>query len=168
MLMLYHVLFIEEKSNIKKYIFNSVLGGIIATTIFMLLDQYGLVAFISIFLIAIIIVRKIYKKNIIVNIVELIISSIIVSATELIIMSLMILIAGHDDFPHWIYFIMLLVTMSCAIYISYKIMKFKKIRVDDFIEKYNSVLIVSINIIIIFLFFKVLFQNKFIEGLYIV
>ena len=58
--------------------------------------------------------------------------------------------------------------MSSIIYGFHRIMKFKKLKVDDFIEKYNSVVLVCINVIIIFLFFKVLFQNKFIEELEVV
>lgn len=168
MLMLYHILFIEGISNIKKYIFNSIVGGIIATTIFMILKEYRVLAFIFIFLIATIIVRQIYKKSIIVNIVELIISSIIVIVTELIVMVMSILIVGHNDLPSWLYAVILLVIMSLVICFSYKIMKFKKVRIDDFIEKYNSIFIVCINIIIVFLFFKVLFQNGFIEELNLV
>lgn len=168
MLMLYHILFIEGISNIKKYIFHSIVGGIIATTIFMILKEYRVLAFIFIFLIATIIVRQIYKKSIIVNIVELIISSIIVIVTELIVMVISILIVGHNDLPSWLCAVILLVTMSLEIYFSHKIIKFKKVRIDNFIEKYNSILIVCINIIIVFLFFKVLFQNSSIEGLNLV
>ena len=34
-----------------------------------------------------------------------------------------------------------------------------------FIEKYNSILIISVNIIMIFLFFRLLIQNEFIKEL---
>lgn len=146
----------------------SIIGGIIAGLIFTVFNKYGIITFVLIFLLAIIFLSKIYKKNIVVNIVGIIFSSIIVIVTELIVMVMSILIVGHNDLPFWLYAVILLVTMSLAIYFSYKIMKLKKFRIDDFIEKYNSILIVCINIIIVFLFFKVLFQNRFIEGLNLV
>ncbi|WP_294134276.1 GHKL domain-containing protein [uncultured Clostridium sp.] len=168
MLMIYNIIFIEENSNIKKYIIYSVLGSVTATGIFMIFSQYRIVAFILPFLIGIIIVNKFYNKNIVVNIVELIISSMIIVVIELIVSVMIILIFGYNDLPYWIYFIILLVSMSSIIYGFHRIMKFKKLKVDDFIEKYNSVVLVCINVIIIFLFFKVLFQNKFIEELEVV
>lgn len=146
----------------------SITGGIIAALIFTILNKYEIITFVLIFLLTIIFLSKFYKKNIIVNIVAIIFSSIIVIVTELMVMVMSILIVGHNDLPFWLYVAILLVTMSLAIYFAYKIMKFKKIRIDDFIEKYNSILIICINVIIIFLFFKVLFQNKFIEGLVVV
>lgn len=146
----------------------SITGGIIAALIFTILNKYEIITFVLIFLLTIIFLSKFYKKNIIVNIVGIIFSSIIVIVTELMVMVMSILIVGHNDLPFWLYVAILLVTMSLAIYFAYKIMKFKKIRIDDFIEKYNSILIICINVIIIFLFFKVLFQNKFIEGLVVV
>ena len=166
--MIYNIIFIEENSNIKKYIIYSVLGSVTATGIFMIFSQYRIVAFILPFLIGIIIVNKFYNKNIVVNIVELIISSMIIVVIELIVSVMIILIFGYNDLPYWIYFIILLVSMSSIIYGFHRIMKFKKLKVDDFIEKYNSVVLVCINVIIIFLFFKVLFQNKFIEELEVV
>ena len=166
--MIYNIIFIEENSNIKKYIIYSVLGSVTATGIFMIFSQYRIVAFILLFLIGIIIVNKFYNKNIVVNIVELIISSMIIVVIELIVSVMIILIFGYNDLPYWIYFIILLVSMSSIIYGFHRIMKFKKLKVDDFIEKYNSVVLVCINVIIIFLFFKVLFQNKFIEELEVV
>lgn len=168
MLILYHIIFIRENSNIKMQSIISITGGIIAALIFTILNKYEIITFVLIFLLTIIFLSKFYKKNIIVNIVGIIFSSIIVIVTELMVMVMSILIVGHNDLPFWLYVAILLVTMSLAIYFAYKIMKFKKIRIDDFIEKYNSILIICINVIIIFLFFKVLFQNKFIEGLVVV
>lgn len=166
--MLYHIIFIRENSKIKMQSIISIIGGIIAGLIFTVFNKYGIITFVLIFLLAIIFLSKIYKKNIVVNIVGIIFSSIIVIVTELIVMVMSILIVGHNDLPFWLYAVILLVTMSLAIYFSYKIMKLKKFRIDDFIEKYNSIFIVCINIIIVFLFFKVLFQNRFIEGLNLV
>lgn len=167
-LMLYHIIFIRENSKIKLQAIISIIGGIIAALIFTAFNKYRIITFVLIFLSAIIFLSKIYKKNIVVNIVGIIFSSIIVVVTELMVMVTSILIIGHNDLPVWLYAAILLITMSLAIYFSYKMMNLRKIRVDDFIEKYNSVLIVCINIIIVFLFFKVLFQNSFIEGLDVV
>ena len=73
MLMIYNIIFIKENRNIKRYIIYSVLGSIVATSVFIVFSDYGIVAFSLLFLIGIIIVNKFYNKNIIVNIVELII-----------------------------------------------------------------------------------------------
>ena len=160
MLMIYNIIFIKENRNIKRYIIYSVLGSIVATSVFIVFSDYGIVAFSLLFLIGIIIVNKFYNKNIIVNIVELIISSMIIVIIELIVSVMMLLIFGHNDLPYWVYFIILLVSMGCIIYVIYRIMKFKHFKVDEFIERYNSIVLVCINVIIIFLFFKLLFQNN--------
>ena len=167
-LMLYHIIFIGNNINLKRCISRSILGGLIATLIFIMLNGNGVIAFILVFILSIIVISKVYNKNIIVNIVGLIITIIIVIFIELIVMVMSILIFGHNDLPYWSYFIILLVSMSSIIYYSYRIMKFRKINLENFIERYNSVFLISINLIIIFLFFKVLFQNKFIEELEIV
>ena len=160
MLMIYNIIFIKENRNIKRYIIYSGVGSIVATSVFIVFSDYGIVAFSLLFLIGIIIVNKFYNKNIIVNIVELIISSMIIVIIELIVSVMMLLIFGHNDLPYWVYFIILLVSMGCIIYGIYRIMKFKHFKVDEFIERYNSIVLVCINVIIIFLFFKLLFQNN--------
>ena len=167
-LMLYHIIFIGDNINLKRGISRSILGGLIATLIFIMLNGNGVIAFILVFILSLIVIGKVYNKNIIVNVVELIITIIIVSGIELIVMLMSILIFGHNDLPYWSYFIILLVSMSSIIYYSYRIMRFREINLENFIERYNSVFLISINLIIIFLFFKVLFQNKFIEELEIV
>ena len=167
-LMLYHIILIDNDINIKKCIIRSILGGLIATLIFIMLNGNGVIAFILVFILSLIVIGKVYNKNIIVNVVELIITIIIVSGIELIVMLMSILIFGHNDLPYWSYFIILLVSMSSIIYYSYRIMRFREINLENFIERYNSVFLISINLIIIFLFFKVLFQNEFIEELEIV
>ena len=164
-LMLYHIIFIGDNINLKRGISRSILGGLIATLIFIMLNGNGVIAFILVFILSLIVIGKVYNKNIIVNVVELIITIIIVSGIELIVMLMSILIFGHNDLPYWSYFIILLVSMSSIIYYSYRIMRFREINLENFIERYNSVFLISINLIIIFLFFKVLFQNKFIEDL---
>lgn len=167
-LMLYHIIFIGDNINLKRGISRSILGGLIATLIFIMLNGNGVIAFILVFILSLIVIGKVYNKNIIVNVVELIITIIIVSGIELIVMLMSILIFGHNDLPYWSYFIILLVSMSSIIYYSYRIMRFREINLENFIERYNSVFLISINLIIIFLFFKVLFQNEFIEELEIV
>lgn len=167
-LMLYHIIFIGDNVNLKRGISRSILGGLIATLIFIMLNGNGVIAFILVFILSLIVIGKVYNKNIIVNVVELIITIIIVSGIELIVMLMSILIFGHNDLPYWSYFIILLVSMSSIIYYSYRIMRFREINLENFIERYNSVFLISINLIIIFLFFKVLFQNEFIEELEIV
>ena len=167
-LMLYHIIFIGDNINLKRGISRSILGGLIATLIFIMLNGNGVIAFILVFILSLIVIGKVYNKNIIVNVVELIITIIIVSGIELIVMLMSILIFGHNDLPYWSYFIILLVSMSSIIYYSYRIMRFTEINLENFIERYNSVFLISINLIIIFLFFKVLFQNEFIEELEIV
>lgn len=167
-LMLYHIIFIGDNINLKTGINRSILGGLIATLIFIMLNGNGVIAFILVFILSLIVIGKVYNKNIIVNVVELIITIIIVSGIELIVMLMSILIFGHNDLPYWSYFIILLVSMSSIIYYSYRIMRFREINLENFIERYNSVFLISINLIIIFLFFKVLFQNEFIEELEIV
>lgn len=164
-LMLYHIIFIGDNINLKRGISRSILGGLIATLIFIMLNGNGVIAFILVFILSLIVIGKVYNKNIIVNVVELIITIIIVSGIELIVMLMSILIFGHNDLPYWSYFIILLVSMSSIIYYSYRIMKFREINLENFIERYNSVFLISINLIIIFLLFKVLYQNKFIEDL---
>lgn len=167
-LMLYHIIFIGDNINLKRGISRSILGGLIATLIFIMLNGNGVIAFILVFILSLIVIGKVYNKNIIVNVVELIITIIIVSGIELIVMLMSILIFGHNDLPYWSCFIILLVSMSSIIYYSYRIMRFREINLENFIERYNSVFLISINLIIIFLFFKVLFQNEFIEELEIV
>ena len=167
-LMLYHIIFIGDNINLKRGISRSILGGLIATLIFIMLNGNGVIAFILVFILSLIVIGKVYNKNIIVNVVELIITIIIVSGIELIVMLMSILIFGHNDLPYWSYFIILLVSMSSIIYYSYRIMRFREFNLENFIERYNSVFLISINLIIIFLFFKVLFQNEFIEELEIV
>ncbi len=167
-LMLYHIIFIGDNINLKRGISRSILGGLIATLIFIMLNGNGVIAFILVFILSLIVIGKVYNKNIIVNVVELIITIIIVSGIELIVMLMSILIFGHNDLPYWSYFIILLVSMSSIIYYSYRIMRFREINLENFIERYNSVFLISINLIIIFLFFIVLFQNEFIEELEIV
>ena len=164
-LMLYHIIFIGDNINLKTGINRSILGGLIATLIFIMLNGNGVIAFILVFILSLIVIGKVYNKNIIVNVVELIITIIIVSGIELIVMLMSILIFGHNDLPYWSYFIILLVSMSSIIYYSYRIMRFREINLENFIERYNSVFLISINLIIIFLLFKVLYQNKFIEDL---
>lgn len=167
-LMLYYIIFIGNNINLKRYIIRSILGGLIATLIFIIFNENGVTAFILIFILSLIVISKVYNKNIIVNIVGLIISLLIIIVIELVVMVISILIFGHNDLPYWLYFIILLVSMSSIIYYTYRIMRFRKINLENFIERYNSVFLISINLIIIFLFFKVLLQNKFIEGLEIV
>ncbi len=165
MLIMYYIIFIEENSNIKAYSIFSILGGIIATIIFIIFNEYGIVTSVLIFFITNIILKRFYNKSIIVNTIELMISCMIIIAVELITMIISIFIFGHNDLPRWVYFTIILVSMSSIIYGTYKIMKFRKINLENFIERYNSVVLISINLIIIFLLFKVLFQNKFIEDL---
>lgn len=167
-LILYHIIFIANKIDLKKCIIRSIFGGLIATLIFIMLKGNGAISFILIFILSLIVMSKAYNKNIIVNIVGLIIPLIIIIVIELVVMVISILIFGHNDLPYWLYFTILLVSMSSIIYYTYRIMRFRKINLENFIERYNSVFLISINLIIIFLFFKVLLQNKFIEGLEIV
>ena len=87
---------------------------------------------------------------------------------ELVAMLISILIFGHNDLPDWAYFIILLLSMSSIIYSTYRVMKSRKINLENFIERYNSVVLISINLIIIFLLFKVLLQNEFIKDLEVV
>ena len=168
MLIMYHIIFDEENSNIKIYTIYSILGGGIASIILMIFNKYPVLTFVLIFLLANIIVGKLYNKNIIVNIVGLIISCMTIIFIELVAMLISILIFGHNDLPYWAYFIILLLSMSSIIYSTYKVMKSRKINLENFIERYNSVVLISINLIIIFLLFKVLLQNEFIKDLEVV
>lgn len=165
---MYHIIFDEENSNIKIYTIYSILGGGIASIILMIFNKYPLLTFVLIFLLANIIVGKLYNKNIIVNIVGLIISCMTIIFIELVAMLISILIFGHNDLPDWAYFIILLLSMSSIIYSTYRVMKSRKINLENFIERYNSVVLISINLIIIFLLFKVLLQNEFIKDLEVV
>ena len=166
--MLYHIIFIDNNINIKRSIITSILGGGIATLIFTMFSENGVVAFILIFLLSIIVMSKLYNKNIIIIIVELIIAFIVVIVVELSFMVVTILIFRSNDLPDWLYAVILLISMSFIIYYSYRIMKFRKINLENFIERYNSIFLVSINLIIIFLFFKLLFLNEFIKEMEIV
>lgn len=168
MLIMYHIIFDEENNNIKIYTIYSILGGGIASIILMIFNKYPLLTFVLIFLLANIIVGKLYNKNIIVNIVGLIISCMTIIFIELVAMLISILIFGHNDLPDWAYFIILLLSMSSIIYSTYRVMKSRKINLENFIERYNSVVLISINLIIIFLLFKVLLQNEFIKDLEVV
>lgn len=165
---MYHIIFDEENNNIKIYTIYSILGGGIASIILMIFNKYPLLTFVLIFLLANIIVGKLYNKNIIVNIVGLIISCMTIIFIELVAMLISILIFGHNDLPDWAYFIILLLSMSSIIYSTYRVMKSRKINLENFIERYNSVVLISINLIIIFLLFKVLLQNEFIKDLEVV
>ena len=166
--MLYHIIFIDNNINIKRSIITSILGGGIATLIFTMFSENGVVAFILIFLLSIIVMSKLYNKNIIIIIVELIIAFIVVIVVELSFMVVTILIFRSNDLPDWLYAVILLISMSFIIYYSYRIMKFRQINLENFIERYNSIFLVSINLIIIFLFFKLLFLNEFIKEMEIV
>lgn len=166
--MLYHIIFIDNNINIKRSIITSILGGGIATLIFTMFSENGVVAFILIFLLSIIVMSKLYNKNIIIIIVELIIAFIVVIVVELSFMVATILIFRSNDLPDWLYAVILLISMSFIIYYSYRIMKFRQINLENFIERYNSIFLVSINLIIIFLFFKLLFLNEFIKEMEIV
>lgn len=168
MLIMYHIIFDEENNNIKIYTIYSILGGGIASIIPIIFNKYAVLTFVLIFLLANIIVEKLYKKNIIVNIVGLIISCMTIIFIELVAMLISILIFGHNDLPYWAYFIILLLSMSSIIYSTYRVMKSRKINLENFIERYNSVVLISINLIIIFLLFKVLLQNEFIKDLEVV
>lgn len=167
-LMLYHIIFIDNNINIKKSIIRSILIGGISTLIFTMFSENGLFAFILIFLLSLTVMSKLYNKNIIVNMVELIISFIIIIFVELSFMVIIILIFGTDDLPDWLYLIILFISMSFIIYCSYRIMKVRQINLENFIERYNSIFLVSINLIIVFLFFKILFLNEFIKEMEIV
>ncbi|WP_289129254.1 hypothetical protein, partial [uncultured Clostridium sp.] len=127
-LMLYHIILIDNDINIKKCIIRSILGGLIATPIFIMVNGNGITAFILIFILLLIVLSKVYNKNIIVNIVGLIISLMIIIVIELAVMVMSILIFGHNDLPYWSYFIILLVSMSSIIYYSYRIMRFREIN----------------------------------------
>lgn len=166
--MLYHIIFIDNNINIKRSIITSILGGGIATLIFTMFSENGVVAFILIFLLSIIVMSKLYNKNIIIIIVELIIAFIVVIVVELSFMVATVLIFRSNDLPDWLYAVILLISMSFIIYYSYRIMKFRQINLENFIERYNSIFLVSINLIIIFLFFKLLFLNEFIKEMEIV
>lgn len=166
--MLYHIIFIDNNINIKKSIIRSILIGGISTLIFTMFSENGLFAFILIFLLSLTVMSKLYNKNIIVNMVELIISFIIIIFVELSFMVIIILIFGTDDLPDWLYLIILFISMSFIIYCSYRIMKVRQINLENFIERYNSIFLVSINLIIVFLFFKILFLNEFIKEMEIV
>ena len=166
-LILYHIIFIGNKIALKRCIITSLLGGGIATSIFLILNENGVIAFILIFILSLIFISKVYN-NIIVNIVSLIIIIIAISAIELVAIIISILIFGHNDLPDWAYFIILLLSMSSIIYSTYRVMKSRKINLENFIERYNSVVLISINLIIIFLLFKVLLQNEFIKDLEVV
>ena len=166
--MLYHIIFIDNNINIKKSIIRSILIGGISTLIFTMFSENGLFAFILIFLLSLTVMSKLYNKNIIVNMVELITSFIIIIFVELSFMVIIILIFGTDDLPDWLYLIILFISMSFIIYCSYRIMKVRQINLENFIERYNSIFLVSINLIIVFLFFKILFLNEFIKEMEIV
>lgn len=72
-LILYHIIFIANKIDLKKCIIRSIFGGLIATLIFIMLKGNGAISFILIFILSLIVMSKAYNKNIIVNIVGLII-----------------------------------------------------------------------------------------------
>lgn len=167
-LILYHIIFIGNKINLKRCIIRSILGGGIATLIFLMLNGNGVIAFVLVFILSLIFISKVYNNNIIVNIVSLIIIIIAIIAIEILVTVMSILIFGHNDLPDWVYFIILLLSMSSIIYYTYRITRFREINLENFIERYNSVFLISINLIIIFLIFKVLFQNNFIEELELV
>ena len=101
-LMLYHLLFIGDTENIiKKHSFVSIIGGIIGVILFTVFKEFGTIAIILILLLGIIVTCKVYKKNIIVNMAELIISSIILIVVELIFTIVIKVVAGNVDAQYW-------------------------------------------------------------------
>ena len=80
MLMIYHLLFIGNTDNkIKKHLLISLIGGIVSATLFIIFNSFGTVTIILILLLSLIVSCKIYEKNIIVNMVEIIIASIVLN-----------------------------------------------------------------------------------------
>lgn len=168
-LMLYHLLFIGDTDNkIKKHSFVSIIGGIISVILFTVFKEFGTIAIILILLLGIIVTCKVYKKNIIVNIAELIISSIVLIVIELIFTIVIKLVTGNVDVSEWIYAILLIISMSLTLYSIYRLNVKRKVNFDWFIEKYNYILIICINLIMIFLFFRLLLKNELIKELPII
>lgn len=166
MLMIYHLLFIGNTNNkIKKHLLISLIGGIVSATLFIIFNSFGTVTIILILLLSLIVSCKIYEKNIIVNMVEIIIASIVLMIVEMIFTIAIDLIVGHINLSEWVYAILLIISMSLTLYSIYKFIGKREINFDLFIEKYNSILIISVNIIMIFLFFRLLIQNEFIKEL---
>ncbi len=166
MLMIYHLLFIGDTDNkIKKHLLISLIGGIVSATLFIIFNSFGTVTIILILLLSLIVSCKIYEKNIIVNMVEIIIASIVLMIVEMIFTISIDLIVGHVNLSEWVYAILLIISMSLTLYSIYKFIGKREINFDLFIEKYNSILIISVNIIMIFLFFRLLIQNEFIKEL---
>ena len=166
MLMIYHLLFIGNTDNkIKKHLLISLIGGIVSATLFIIFNSFGTVTIILILLLSLIVSCKIYEKNIIVNMVEIIIASIVLMIVEMIFTIAIDLIVGHINLSEWVYAILLIISMSLTLYSIYKFIGKREINFDLFIEKYNSILIISVNIIMIFLFFRLLIQNEFIKEL---
>ncbi|MEN8077682.1 GHKL domain-containing protein [Clostridioides difficile] len=161
--MIYHIIFIGVNNNIKKYIIKSALGGVICGITYTSFSNTGVWTTGLIILLTVVITSLLYKKNIAVNIVEVLISAILVIVIELILTFIILTIIGSSDLPELILFLVLATPMSLILYMIYKVMQVKQFKFDAFIERYNYILIICIDAVIAFLVIKVLFQIKGIE-----
>lgn len=158
--MIYHILFIRIEDNIKKYFSYSILGGILTAIFYDLFTGMNVWKTVLIILFMITATGLIYKKNIIVNIIEIIISTILVVVVELIATFFILIIDTKVHFSELTYFFILAIIINLILYLIYKIIKKRQYNFDDFIERYNYILLICINSVIIFLVIKVLFQDK--------
>ena len=161
--MIYHIVFIGINNNIKKYIIKSVLGGALCGILYISLSNTGVWTTGLIILLTVVITSLLYKKNIVVNIVEVLISAILVIVIELIITFIIFAIVGDLEVLESILFLVLAMVMSLILYGIHKVMQIRQLKFDAFIERYNYILIICIDAIIAFLVIKVLFQTKGIE-----
>lgn len=159
-LMIYHIVFIGIRNNIKKYVIYSIGGGIITGFFYHLFTGMGIWKTVLIISSIIGITCLVYKKNILVNIVQIIISTILVIVVELIATFFILIIDMKIHFSELAYFFILTIIINILLYLIYKVIEKREYNFDDFIERYNYILIICINSLIIFLVIKVLFQDK--------
>lgn len=171
MLMIYFIIFIGIKENFFKYLLKASLASVLISFLFYLLYNIGLwttvIAAIIITVISLI-TYKIYDKNIITNIMQIMLSYLMVAVIESMYMLICISIFKEVYLTEAISIIFIIAFMLLILYWIFRLMKNRTIRYDEFMNKYTNTFLIIINVVIFIFIFKVLIENDAIDIIAIV
>lgn len=156
-LSIYFMVFIDFKSNFKKYIPEIAIMAIIGMGVFFLLGKYGIWATVILVLVIAFILCRRHDKNIVSCIIEIIISSFSIIIAELISI-LIILFIFESDAPYYAYFASLGISMMIILPTTYVIFKKKTLDVQKVLGSHSNIVLCIINLVLFIMCMKIIMQ----------
>lgn len=169
-LIVYHIVFFN-KNNIIYNILRSI-GIILVLSIpLMALERISIPIILTFIIIMSIIININVNKDIIVSFVEMVVSTALVLLVQVISLVTFIVISNlffNGNFSDEFSFLWFLIILVISLSIFYICTRSKDLDIDSFIKKYNDIIIICINTLIVFLFIRLIVElntilNEYLE-----